>query len=86
MHLKENGPFEKVYIPPGTHDSGTPVGAALAICHKYTLAKGIYQVSPYIGPEYQISQHLTLVKQAGLKARFSNDVTHEVAQLMQVGS
>jgi carbamoyltransferase len=83
--IKENGPFEEVYIPSGTHDSGTAIGAALSIYHDHTFTKGIYQISPYLGPEYQISKYLKLIETSGLKACFSSNITGKVAQLIASG-
>jgi carbamoyltransferase len=83
--VKENSSFAELYIPPGTHDSGTAIGAALAVYHSETSTPGITQLTPYTGPQYENTQYFDVIQQAGLVARLSNNTVAETAQLLATG-
>jgi len=86
--LKEQGPFERIYIPSAPHDAGTAVGAALYVHHAETgAAPG--EVSPmptpYAGPSYSDEEIRAVLTAEGVPFRRCDDIAAEVAALIAGG-
>lgn len=83
--VKEHSPFEEIYIPPGTHDSGTAIGAALKVHHDRTQTKGSFQLTPYLGPDYDDLDYQVPIHEAGLQPKFTRNIALETARLIAAG-
>jgi carbamoyltransferase len=66
----QNTPFERLYIQPGAHDSGTSIGAALYTQHQILNQPRTFVMKHvYYGPEHDDSAVLDQLKSAGLTYR-----------------
>ena len=86
--VKEDGPFETVYIPPAPHDAGTALGAALYTFwnrHNNERNETAPVTDAYLGPEFQSAEVLEAIRLAGLRAESSPDICGDVAQLISQG-
>jgi carbamoyltransferase len=89
--VKEEGPFERMYVPSAPHDAGTAVGAALH--HFWSDAPDAapehaeVPVMPtaYVGPAYGDDDAARAVGRFGLAARRSRDPEHEAARMLADG-
>ncbi len=91
--LKEEGPFENIYIPPAPHDAGGAVGAALYTYFQNESFDELGQTAQhdplipgaYSGPAYDDEQIQTAFSVAGISARRSSDVAEEVSEFLANG-
>lgn len=98
--VKEQGPFQKIYIPSSPNDAGTAVGAALHYYfnqHEYGQTPGQtthrppsrpaagVMPHPYTGPEFTDEQILRVLKAQRRPFRKSADVAKEAAGFIGSG-
>ena len=94
--VKEQGPFQNVYIPSAPHDAGTAIGAALCFHYNQTerAAAGLAPASratsvmphPYTGPSFTDEEIEEILGAQPLPVRKSSDVAKEVAELISAGN
>jgi carbamoyltransferase len=88
--VKEQGPFERMYVPSAPHDAGTAVGAAL---HHYHGTGGATDnpppvptmPTPYVGPEFGEREIENALAARGLPATRPRDLGRTVAELLAGG-
>ena len=81
--VKEQGPYQNVYIPPAAHDAGTAVGAALYVDRSRRKTEAnVAQLNPYLGPDFTDEEILAAIAESGLSARYSSDSAVEAAELI----
>jgi carbamoyltransferase len=83
--LKEHGPFAEVFVPPGAHDAGTAIGAAMLVSARAGARPGPSH-SPYIGPAFDDDALAATIRAHGLEAHRAPDIADEVAGLLADGS
>lgn len=94
--LKEQGPFEQLYIPSAPHDAGTATGAAMYhyfhtlgnsrksyCCKGTTLHAALAQ--PYTGPEFTDEAIAEAVKASGQPFRFLEHPEKLAAKMVSEG-
>jgi carbamoyltransferase len=87
--VKEEGPYERVYVPSAPHDAGTAIGAALACAHEHT-EPGVGLIgsptrSPYLGPAFSAEQVDACLRQHGLDATRPACIEREAARQIAEG-
>ncbi|MDJ0681447.1 MAG: carbamoyltransferase C-terminal domain-containing protein [Xenococcaceae cyanobacterium MO_167.B52] len=81
--VKEQGPYQNIYIPPAANDAGTAVGAALYVDRSTRKPEtNVPQLNPYLGPDFTDEEILEAIAESGLRARYSADIAVEAADLI----
>jgi carbamoyltransferase len=90
--LKEQGPFQNLYIPPAPHDAGTAIGAALYFHKNHDFVdeaignrRSRFTNTAYWGPEFSEEQIAAAIQKAGVKAKRVHDIASEAATLVAQG-
>lgn len=82
--IKEEGPFETVFIPAAAHDAGTSVGAALILDGPAVRASRSTQ-TPFLGPEFSGAEIERAIRSHGLTPRRLVDPAQTGACLLARG-
>src|SRR5690606_14316554 len=82
--LRENGPFDDIWVQPAAGDSGTSLGAALWVDRQRSSRRAQRWVMhhAYLGPEYDDDEIEAFLMRAKLPYRKLNNVAEEVAALL----
>jgi carbamoyltransferase len=82
--IKEEGPFETLFIPAAAHDAGTAVGAALIVDSAAAHASTATQ-TPFLGPEFSVAEIERAIRRHGCTARRVDDAAQTGACLLARG-
>lgn len=87
--VKEQGPYDRVYVPSAPHDAGTAIGAALAYAQEHAelgvaLASSPTR-SPYLGPAFSAEQVDACLREHGLDATRPACIEREAARQIADG-
>jgi carbamoyltransferase len=82
--LKEEGPFEQLFIPSAPNDAGTAIGAALQLYHA-RAPRGAYVESAYSGPELSDGDVERALAGTAFEVRRVEDPAAEAARLLARG-
>lgn len=83
--LRENGPFEQIWVQPAAGDSGTSLGAALWVDREQSTRRSQQRWvmnHAYLGPEYGDDEIEAFLKRSKLPYRKLGNVAEEVAALL----
>ena len=82
--IRDNGPFEKVWIQPAAGDSGTSLGAALWIDKQQrNAAERVWNMDHvFLGPAYDDDEIEAFLKQAKIPYRRAANIAEETAELL----
>src|SRR5690606_17229182 len=82
--LRENGPFDSIWVQPAAGDSGTSLGAALWVDRMRSArsAKRWVMHHAYLGPDYDDEEIEAFLKRSKLPYRKLDNVAEEVAELL----
>lgn len=81
--LRDEGPFEQIWVQPAAGDAGTALGAALwaDACHGGN-PRAWRMDHAYLGPSYPNEEVETFLDRARAPYRRSTDISHETAALL----
>ncbi len=86
--IRQETPFDGVYVQPAASDSGTAIGSAYYVWNQHLgSARGFVMEHAYTGPEYSDAECATAIAQAGLESeRLGDDALFpEVARRIEAG-
>ena len=84
--LRLESPFRDVFIPPGPHDAGCAIGAALLVAHQNLgLPRGYVMTSAALGPEYSDDEIRKTLESSKIAYRRSNAIEQDTAELLSQG-
>ena len=85
--LRDEGPFERIWVQPAAGDAGTALGAALWVdAEERGATKRLYQMDhAYLGPGYADAEIETFLTWSRLPYRRLDDVAAEAAALLADG-
>jgi len=93
--VKEQGPYQQLYIPSAPNDAGTAIGAALYYYHQQTSASGpghsqstavrAVMPHPYTGPSFTETEIQRLLQTQPRPYRKAANVAREAAELIASG-
>jgi len=93
--IKEQGPYQHLYIPTAPHDGGTAIGAALHTYYNQFIALGHtssyshntkdIMTTPYSGPRYQDAEILSCLRAQDRDFQKSDNVAVEAARMIADG-
>lgn len=85
--LLAEGPFQRVYAPPATHDAGTAAGAAFLLWNAVP-GRRPPEVPPhaYLGPGYPDADLRAALDESGLAWEESGRIEERVAELIAAGA
>jgi carbamoyltransferase len=88
--VKEEGPFERIYIPSAPHDAGTAIGAALYHHHasrpRRAPAAPRARSAPYLGPQFTEAEIEQALRAYGVSATRPRSIEHAAARLVADGN
>lgn len=76
---------EDMFVQPAASDSGTSLGAALAVYMKYNADRPTGMFSPYGGPSFSNKDIQSLLDQIGIAYKKSDDIYKEAATRINEG-
>jgi carbamoyltransferase len=81
--VRDEGPFDSVWVQPAAGDAGTALGAALWIDFKQRGTRGDWRMThAYLGPSFDETEIRTFLDEAKLRYRRLDDVPRETAKLL----
>jgi carbamoyltransferase len=82
----EAGPFDRLFVPPASHDAGTAVGAALYLWHE-VLENGRSPAweHPYLGPAFSADAIEVVLRARGVAYARVPDIESRAAELLCQG-
>jgi carbamoyltransferase len=84
--VKRSGLFSEVFIPFAPQDSGTAIGAAMAVhCAKAKSSPERGNSTPYLGPEFDRREILSAIKSAGFTPQLSKNPARDAAEMLADG-
>lgn len=91
-HVKEEGPYQRIYIPSAPNDAGTAIGAALYFYHNQPAGATpqshlvtAVMPHPYTGPSYSDAEIVASLQNQARPFRKSPNVAQEAAALIASG-
>ncbi len=84
--LRLESPFRDVFVPPGPHDGGAAMGAALAVAHQQlALPRRYVMTSAGLGQEYSDAEIRATLESCKAPVMRSADIEKDVAELLAQG-
>ncbi|MCA9541632.1 MAG: hypothetical protein KC620_22200, partial [Myxococcales bacterium] len=85
--LLRRGPFRSMFLPPGPHDAGTAIGAALVVEHSVNgAARRVEpQLTPFTGPAFASDAIEAALARAGVEAVRVSDAPERAAAMVADG-
>jgi len=84
--LRESGLFKRIYVPPAPNDSGTAVGAALAVSRQIQPeARPPAWTNAQLGPNFGAEEVERALEGSGFRYARSANIHDEVAELIEGG-
>ncbi len=84
--LRESGLFNRIYVPPAPNDSGTAVGAALAVSREIQPeARPPAWTNAQLGPNFSSEEVERALEGSGFSYARSSNIHDEVAELIEGG-
>lgn len=81
--VRDDGPFEKVWVQPAAGDAGTALGAALWVDFEQRGTRSDWRMEhAYLGPSYGEAEIGAFLDEAKLRYRRLDDVARETAALL----
>lgn len=81
--VRDEGPFESVWVQPAAGDAGTALGAALWVDFQQRGARGDWRMEhAYLGPSFEETEIKAFLDEAKLRYRRLDDVPRETARLL----
>lgn len=94
-HVKEEGPYQQIYIPSAPNDAGTAIGAALYFYHQQewpgadsrsrSTVVGEVMLHPYTGPSFNDADIQRMLQSQPRRYRKSANVAQAAAELIAGG-
>ena len=85
--IRKTSCYSEIFIPSAPHDTGTAIGAALAVhCAEGRTKPAPSGATPYLGPQFNERKVLAAVKEAGLMPRRSKNAAREAADMIADGN
>lgn len=84
--IKEQTPFENIYVPSAPSDAGVSLGAVLYLYHRLTgKFPRAADVGPFLGPEFSFQENVLALKRFNMKFKVSNNPGRDAAGLLAEG-
>ncbi|AJP57600.1 carbamoyltransferase [Pandoraea vervacti] len=81
--VRDDGPFDQVWVQPAAGDAGTALGAALWVDYEQRGTRGPWRMDhAYLGPSYGEAAIQAFLDEAKLRYRRMDDVPRETAALL----
>jgi carbamoyltransferase len=81
--LRDQGPFERIWVQPAAGDAGTALGAALHVDAQMRGQRGSYRMEhAFLGPEFSEDEIETFLKWSKLPYRRAANLAEETAELL----
>lgn len=80
-----SGLVDDMFVQPASHDAGVAIGAALYVANQHNKLKKKRLMRADIGPSYEDSEIVDIIRSLDIKARISDNVAHEAADLIARG-
>ncbi len=84
--IKEQTPFERIYVPSAPSDAGVSLGAALYLYNRLTgKFPKITNAGPFLGPGFSFEENVSALKLFDMKFKVSNNPARDAASLLAEG-
>ncbi len=84
--IREQTPFEKIYVPSAPSDAGVSLGAALYLYHRLTgKFPKTTGADPFLGPGFSFRENVSALKRFDMKFKVSNNPGRDAAGLLAAG-
>ncbi|MBF6599558.1 MAG: carbamoyltransferase [Dehalococcoidia bacterium] len=83
--IRDDGPFDEIWVQPAAGDAGTALGAALSLDARLRGTRPAPMTHAFLGPSYADAEIETLLRSSKLSYRRPADIACETARLLDEG-